>query len=176
MQIYETVFITTPVLTEDEEQAVVVDMLKVVTDGGGQLEINERLGRRRLAYPIRKFNDGVYIRFMYKSESAVPTELDRRFRLSDRILRSLTVRLTEEWAQAAREQAVRDEVARKEAAERERERKEQEREEAAEREAAAAAAAAAVAEAAETPDAPEPAETPAASDAEPAEPKAEAEE
>jgi small subunit ribosomal protein S6 len=89
-----------------------------VTDGGGAITVNERLGRRRLAYPIHKHSDGVYVRFLYDAEPAVPKELERRLRLSDKILRVLTVRLEPHWATAAKEQAVRDARARAEAAER----------------------------------------------------------
>ena len=77
---------------------------------------NERMGRRRLAYPIRKFDDGVYVRFLYDSDAAVPKELERRIRLSDVVLRSLTVRLEEDWAVASKEQAKRDAERRIEAA------------------------------------------------------------
>ena len=115
MPTYETVFITVPTLTEDEERTIVDGMAQIVTDGGGDFTANDRMGRRRLAYPIRKFEDGVYRLFLYDSESDVPKELDRRFRLSDKILRHLTVRLEPDWAVAAKEQAVRDAKARVEA-------------------------------------------------------------
>lgn len=138
MQTYETIFVTTPTLTEDEERSTVEIFAQVVSEGGGALVANERMGRRRLAYPIEKHTDGVYIRFLYDAEADVPKELERRIRLSDRILRALTVRLETKRALAAKEQAVRDIQARAEAAERER----------LEQEAAAAAAAAAPPEAA----------------------------
>jgi small subunit ribosomal protein S6 len=128
MQTYETLFITHPTLTEDVERTTVDTLSQVVTDGGGTMVANERMGRRRLAYPIQKQTDGVYIRFLYDSDAAVPKELERRIRLSDKILRVLTVRLEQKWAVAAKEQAARDARARAEAAERERiEREEAER-------------------------------------------------
>jgi small subunit ribosomal protein S6 len=108
MPTYETLFITPPNLTEDEELATVEAMAKIVTEGGGQMVANDRMGRRRLAYQIRKFEDGVYTRFLYDSDSAVPTELERRIRLSDKVLRSLTVRLEEDWAEEAKQEAVRE--------------------------------------------------------------------
>jgi small subunit ribosomal protein S6 len=147
---YETLFITLPNLTEDEEGNLVSGYEQVVTEGGGSMVVNDRLGRRRLAYPIRKFEDGVYTRFLYDSEAGVPKELQRRFGLSDQVLRHLTVRLEPEWAEAAKEQAVRDAKARAEAeaariaeAEREAEaaaRAKREAEEAAEQEQAAESA------------------------------------
>jgi len=104
---YETIFITTPNLSEDEEKSTVEALQAVITERGGAIHIAERMGRRRLAYPIRKFDDGVYTRFLYDSETDAPKELDRRMRLSDRVLRSLTVRLHRQWAIDAKEQAVR---------------------------------------------------------------------
>ncbi len=118
MKTYETLFITPPTLSEDEEREAVEAFAAVVTQGGGSFAVNERLGRRRLAYPIAKHADGVYVRFLYDSVADVPKELERRLRLSDRILRSLTVRLEPNQAVAAKEQAVRDAAARAEAARR----------------------------------------------------------
>ena len=112
---YETVFITNPTLTEDEEKSVVEALAAIVTDGGGVFAANDRMGRRRLAYPIKKFEDGVYTRFLYDSISSVPKELDRRLRISDRVIRHMTVSMELEWANASKEQAVRDAQARAEA-------------------------------------------------------------
>ena len=103
---YETLFITPPNLTEDQEKATVDGLAQVVSEGGGEFTANERMGRRRLAYPIRKFDEGVYNRFLYDAGVEVPKELERRIRLSDQVLRSLTVRLEREWAVFAKEDAV----------------------------------------------------------------------
>lgn len=112
---YETIFITAPTLTEEEERALIAGFAQVVGEGGGTMTANERLGRRRLAYPIGKFDDGVYTRFLYDSEAAVPKELERRIRISDKVVRYLTVRLEPDWAADAKVQAVRDAQARAEA-------------------------------------------------------------
>ena len=137
MSTYETLYITAPNLAEDDERATVDHMTGIVTNGGGTLLANDRMGRRRLAYPIQKFDDGVYVRLLYDSESAVPIELERRGRLSDKVLRTLTVKLERDWAAHAKQQAIDD--ARR-------------REEAAVAEAAAAVAAAAAAAAAPPPE------------------------
>ncbi len=108
MPTYETLFITPPTLSDDDERATVEGLAAIVTDGGGAFTVNERMGRRRLAYAIRKFEDGVYTRFLYDADIAVPKELERRIRLSDNVLRSLTVRLEEDWAAASKIQAVKD--------------------------------------------------------------------
>ncbi len=128
MHTYETLFITSPTLTEAEEQETVDGLAQIVGQGGGSLVVNERMGRRRLAYPIQKHSDGVYVRLLYDSEPDVPKELERRARISDRVLRSLTVRLEPDQAVAMKEQAVRDAQARIEAAAREKDLAEQESE------------------------------------------------
>jgi small subunit ribosomal protein S6 len=112
---YETVFITLPTLTDEEERAVVDALTAVVNDGGGVFAANDRMGRRRLAYPIKKFEDGVYTRFLYDSDSRVPKELDRRLRISDKVIRHMTISMDLDWAKASKEQAIKDAQARVEA-------------------------------------------------------------
>jgi len=112
---YETVFITVPTLTDEEEKAVVDALTAIVTDGGGVFAANDRMGRRRLAYPIKKFEDGVYTRFLYDADGGVPKELDRRLRISDKVIRHMTISMELDWAVASKEQAVRDAAARAEA-------------------------------------------------------------
>ena len=111
MPTYETLFITLPTLSEEEERAAVAPLAQVVAERGTMVA-NERIGRRRLAYVIKKCEDGVYTRFLYDADEALPRELERRLRISDKVLRHLTVRLEEDWAVAAKEQAVRDAEAR----------------------------------------------------------------
>lgn len=108
MPTYETLFITPPTLSDEEERNTVTMLTEIVTDGGGTFTANDRMGRRRLAYPIKKFEDGVYTRFLYDCDIEIPKELERRIRISDNVLRSLTVRLEEDWAAAAKIQAVKD--------------------------------------------------------------------
>ncbi len=115
MRTYETIFITLPTLPEDEERAAVESLAQVVSDAGGVFTVKERMGRRRLAYPIKKQEDGVYTRFLYDAEPGVPRELDRRLRINDRVIRHMTILLEPDWAVAAKEQAIRDEKAREEA-------------------------------------------------------------
>ena len=112
---YETVFITVPTLTDEEDRGVVDALAAIVSDGGGVFTANDRMGRRRLAYAIKKFEDGVYTRFLFDSEPGVPKELDRRLRINDKVIRHMTVRLEPDWAVAAKEQAVRDAQARADA-------------------------------------------------------------
>jgi small subunit ribosomal protein S6 len=144
---YETIIITTPELPEDDEKALIESMISIVTERDGKLHINDRMGRRRMAYPIQKLDDGIYTRLLYESGSDAPQEMERRLRISDKVLRVMTVRLEKEWADDARKGAVQLIADREEAARRAIE----EAEEAA-RKAEEAAAAAAAAEAAGPPE------------------------
>ena len=183
MPTYETIFITVPNITEDDERTTVETLAQIVSDGGGSMVARDRMGRRRLAYPIRKFEDGVYTRMLYDSDAAVPRELERRFRLTENVLRYLTVCLEKEWAVQAKEDAVRDAKRRVEAeaaaaaAAIEAAKEEAAKEEAAKEEAAKAATEAAEQEQAEpvSAEAAEkaPAESEAATDTAEAEPAAE---
>ncbi len=119
MPTYETLFITSPELNEADEATAIEALASVISAGGGTMVSNDRMGRRRLAYPIKKFNDGIYVRFLYDSGTDVPQEIERRMRLSDRVLRSLTVRLEPEWAEVAKVDAVREAAERVAALERE---------------------------------------------------------
>lgn len=164
MLTYETVFITLPTLTEDEEKSAVETFQSIILDGGGSIHINERMGRRRLAYPIRKHDDGVYTRFLYESSIEVPRELERRMKLSENVLRTLTVKLDGQWSADAKVEAVQIKERWVQEAE-EAKRAEKEREEA---EKAAAAAAAEAAERGETAEGAEAAEAEGTPEAAPA--------
>jgi small subunit ribosomal protein S6 len=144
---YETIIITTPEMPEDDEKALIESMISIVTERDGKLHINDRMGRRRMAYPIKKLDDGVYTRLLYESGSDAPQEMERRLRISDKVLRVMTVHLEKEWAKDAKEGAVQLIADREEAARRAVEEAEAAVRKA-EEDAAAAVAAAAAAEAA----------------------------
>jgi small subunit ribosomal protein S6 len=87
-------YIVDPELTDEELAPIVERYGKVVTDMGGVLGETGKWegGRRRLAYPIRGRQEGVYILMLFESGIEVPAELDRVFKISDSILRHIIVR------------------------------------------------------------------------------------
>jgi len=91
MRTYEVLFILSPQVTEEETATLVNDFKRVAESTGAKLSNEEAWGRRRLAYPIHKFNEGNYHLFVFESEAGL-SELDRRMRNSDRILRHMIVR------------------------------------------------------------------------------------
>ncbi len=99
MRTYEVLFILSPQVPEEEAKTLADEFKRVAESTGATLKNEEAWGRRRLAYPIQKFNEGVYHLFVFESESSL-SELDRRMRNSDRILRHMIVRTDEDLKRA----------------------------------------------------------------------------
>ncbi len=91
MRTYEVLFILSPQVPEEEAASLITDFKRVAESTGAKLSHEEAWGRRRLAYPIQKFTEGNYHLFTFDSDSSL-SELDRRMRNSDRILRHMIVR------------------------------------------------------------------------------------
>ena len=81
---------------------------KNVTDGGGEVKTTEKMGRRRLAYTVRKFNDGFYVLLTIAAEGKLITEIERRLRVSEPVIKFITVRMDEEEKRLAKIKAHRD--------------------------------------------------------------------
>ena len=77
MRTYEVLFILSPQVAEDEATTLVTEFKAVAERTGARLKNEEAWGRRRLAYPINKLNEGIYHLFIFESDSSL-TELDRR--------------------------------------------------------------------------------------------------
>ena len=89
---YESLFVVKPNLTEEETAAVVNKFTSLIADNGGAVESVNAWGKRRLAYPIEKINEGYYVLVNFKSEAALPAELNRVFGITDEIMRYIVVR------------------------------------------------------------------------------------
>ena len=91
MRTYEVLFILTPQVPEEEATTLIAEFKRVAESTGAQFKSEDPWGRRRLAYPIQKFNEGIYHLFVLESAGSL-AELDRRMRNSDRVLRHMIVR------------------------------------------------------------------------------------
>lgn len=91
---YEAVYILNPDLNEEQIAALVERFKSVVEANGTVSEISE-WGKRRLAYPINDLMDGYYVLMTFTAAAAVHAELDRIFRITDGIMRSIIVCLDE---------------------------------------------------------------------------------
>lgn len=106
---YELVYLTPP----DTSEAVLADLHQqvaaVVERFGGTIEKTENWGRRKLAYEIGHQREGVYVLEVINGPGPMVTELDRRLRVIDTVMRHLVVRVDEELAVAERARAHRKE-------------------------------------------------------------------
>ena len=91
MRTYEVLFILSPQVTEEESTTLINDFKGIAANIGANLKSEDAWGRRRLAYPIHKFNEGIYHLFVLESENSL-SELDRRMKNVDRVLRHVIVR------------------------------------------------------------------------------------
>lgn len=89
---YETAFLISPTLEEEETEKIITQMAGVISKMKGKMIKEDRWGKRRLAYQIKKHEEAFYVFFHYEGESAIPNELERRFKQSEAILRFLTVK------------------------------------------------------------------------------------
>jgi small subunit ribosomal protein S6 len=92
MRIYETGFLLAPNLSEEETEKIITQMTDVISQKEGKLIKQERWGKRRVAYSIKRFNEAFYIFLHYEGKEDIPLELERRFKQTDAVLRYLTLK------------------------------------------------------------------------------------
>ena len=88
---YETVFIMTPVLSDEQMKETVQKFEKILTDKGAEIVHQENWGLRKLEYPIQKKSSGFYHLIEFKAEGEVVEALELQYRRDERIMRFLTV-------------------------------------------------------------------------------------
>ncbi|MBQ3135500.1 MAG: 30S ribosomal protein S6 [Oscillospiraceae bacterium] len=87
---YEVVYILDPSLSEEATAALVAKFKGIVETNGTVTEVDE-WGKRRLAYPINDLMEGYYVLMTFTAAAAIPAELDRVFRITDGVMRSMIV-------------------------------------------------------------------------------------
>ncbi|MFT5336438.1 MAG: small subunit ribosomal protein S6 [Sphingobacteriales bacterium] len=93
MNRYETVFILTPVLSDDQTKEAVLKFRDLVTAHGGSFSHEEFWGLRKLAYPIQKKSTGFYALFEFEAPGDFINKFETEFRRDERVIRFLTVKL-----------------------------------------------------------------------------------
>jgi len=96
MPIYESIFIINANLTDEETAGVIKKMQDVVTKQGGEMLKFEDWGKKKLAYEVKKQKRGHYAFFQFKAAPAAVSELERTYKLTDSVIKFLTVRLEKE--------------------------------------------------------------------------------
>ena len=93
MNSYETVFILTPVLSDDQMKEAVEKFKGVLQSNGAEVVNEETWGLRKLAYPIQKKSTGFYCLLEFNGEPTIVKQLETAFRRDERVIRFLTFRL-----------------------------------------------------------------------------------
>jgi len=91
MNKYESVVIINPTVDEEGMKAIVSKYTDLINTDG-KLEKVEELGKRKLAYNVKKFEEGFYTIFYFEANPSLITELERNYRISDEIIKFMTIK------------------------------------------------------------------------------------
>ena len=105
---YELMFIVRPDMTDEDLDKLVSTLGTAVTTSNGTVKSVEKMGKRRLAYTVRKFHEGVYVLLTVEGGGTVMHELERRLRVTEPVIKFLTVRIDEEQKRLDKIKAIRD--------------------------------------------------------------------
>jgi small subunit ribosomal protein S6 len=100
MRVYEALFIIAPNTEESDVESLINQFSEVVTNQGARIVKVDRMGRRKLAYPIQKNREGHYVVLTIEGTGLEIAELERRMRVSDAVIRYITVRIDEDLKRA----------------------------------------------------------------------------
>ena len=106
-RLYEVMFIVRPDAAEEDVDKLIAGFTTNVTNGGGVVKNVDKMGRRKLAYMVRKFNDGNYVLLTIEATGPVVLELERRLRVTEPVIKFITVRIDEEDKRLAKVKALR---------------------------------------------------------------------
>jgi len=104
---YEVMFIVRPDMPEEELEKLISGFETQVTGAGGSITNIERMGKRRMAYMVRRFLDGIYVLLTVDGTGPVIHELERRLRVTEPVIKFLTVRVDEEQKRLNKVRALR---------------------------------------------------------------------
>src|SRR6516165_3816463 len=107
MRKYEVMFIIRPDVSEEDVDKVVAQMENAVTLNGGKIEKVDKMGRRKLAYRVARCREGLYVLFTLEGSGDTVKEFERRLKVSDAVIKFLTVRIDEELERAEKRKALR---------------------------------------------------------------------
>jgi len=108
MRIYEELFIIRPDATDEEVDAYIEQLKQVVATGGGVVDKADKWGKRKLAYRVNKREEGIYVLLQFSSGPDVVRELERRLRVSDLVIKYLTVRIDEKMKRVDKRRKARE--------------------------------------------------------------------
>jgi small subunit ribosomal protein S6 len=105
---YELMFIVRPDMADEDLDKLISTLQSAVPASGGTVKSVEKMGKRRLAYTVRRFREGIYVLLVVEGGGPMIHELERRLRVSEPVIKFLTVRIDEEQKRLAKIKAIRD--------------------------------------------------------------------
>src|SRR6201989_416290 len=105
---YALMFIVRPDMTDEDLDKLISTLQSAVPTSIGTVKSVEKMGKRRLAYTGRRFNDGIYVLMIVEGGGAVIHELERRLRVTEPVIKFLTVRVDEEQKRLGKVKKLRD--------------------------------------------------------------------
>jgi|SRR5580700_4001652 small subunit ribosomal protein S6 len=108
MRVYEELFIVKPDSPEEEVDGFVDQIKQVISTGKGTVDKVDKWGVRKLAYRVQKFNEGIYILVQFSSSPDLVKEVERRLRVTDMVIKFITVRIDEKMKKIEKRKKARD--------------------------------------------------------------------
>ena len=105
---YELMFIVRPDMTEEDQDKLISTLETAVTSSGGLVKSVEKMGKRRLAYTVRRFHEGLFILLIFEGSGGLVHELERRLRVTEPVIKFLSVRIDEEQKRLDKIKAIKD--------------------------------------------------------------------
>ena len=105
---YELMFIVRPDMQEEDQNKLISTLEAAIASSGGTVKKMERMGKRRLAYTVRGFHDGTYLLMVVEGSGGLVHELERRLRVTETVIKFLTVRVDEEQKRLEKVKKLRD--------------------------------------------------------------------
>src|SRR5579863_1953470 len=108
MRIYEELFIVRPDAPEEEIDQIIEQVTTLIANQGGNVDKSEKWGIRKLAYRLEKRNEGFYVLLQFNAKPETVHEVERRLRVSDLVMKFLTVRIDEKMKKVEKRKKARE--------------------------------------------------------------------
>jgi len=113
MRVYEELFIVRPDATEEEIDAYIEQVSATITASGGTVEKVEKWGVRKLAYRVNKRSEGFYVLVVFNAGAETAKEVERRMRVTDMVMKFITVRIDERLKKIEKRRKAREKRAKR---------------------------------------------------------------
>ncbi len=105
---YEVMFIVRPDQSDEDIDKLISTLESNITTAGGTVKSTEKMGKRRLAYVVRKFQDGFYVLLTLEGSGELVKEIERRLRVTEQVIKFISVRTDVEDKRLAKIKKLRD--------------------------------------------------------------------